>query len=93
MSELLATIPNYPLLKKVHLWGKHFENVALDPDISLAFGCIGGPLPDSPPVLRKRDRGPRHYQYPNPHDKSKTEIHTDPGTVCISRNYVQITNV
>lgn len=93
MSELIATIPKYPLLKKVHLWGKHFENMALDPDLSFAFGCIGGSLPESPPVLRKRDRGPRHYQYPNPHDKSKTEIHTDPGTVCISRNSVQITRV
>lgn len=93
MSEIVATIPKYPLLRKVHLWGRNFTDLASDPNLTFAFGCIGGSLPGTPPLWQRQDRGPRSYQYPNPNDKSKSEIHQDPGTVCISRNSVQITKI
>lgn len=86
IKGISKALPGFELLKRVQLWGKHFTEVVLNPDISFEIENLGASLPKMPRPRLKKDIGKRRYDYPNPYDKSKSDIIKDPGQVCISRN-------
>jgi hypothetical protein len=88
IKGIATALPQFALLKRVQLWGKHFTEVALNPDISFQIENLGASMPKLPRPRLKKDVGRRRYDFPNPYDKSKSEIIEDLGQVCISRNPV-----
>jgi hypothetical protein len=86
VNGISKALPTFALLKRVQLWGKHFTEVALNPDISFELVNLGASMPKMPRPRLKKDVGKRRYDYPNPYDKSKSEVIEDPGQICISRN-------
>jgi len=86
IKTLCASLPKLQLLIRFHIWGKEFENVALNPNSKRALSVPGGTVPPPASKKIKADHAKRKYKFPNPNNKSATEIHSDPGTVCFSRN-------
>ena len=86
---LAALLAKARLLTSVQFWGKKFQSVVKQPELSVCVSTPGGSLPTTSRSRDKLEYARRTYKFPNEQDKSLSEIHEDPGTVCNSRNIEQ----
>ena len=86
---LAALLAKARLLTSVQFWGKKFQMAVQQPELSVCVSTPGGSLPTTSRSRDKLEYARRTYKFPNEQDKSLSEIHEDPGTVCNSRNIEQ----
>lgn len=86
LKSLQAALPCFPLLKKVYVWGQNFTEIIIESETQPS-NYRSRSLVASASEPNYKSKSPRkHYKVPNPTDKSDSEIHIDPGSVCNSRN-------
>ena len=78
---MVKLLPKLTKLVKIHIWGKHFTTF----NNTVGKEILGGTLPTAVLSPRRLDKDKRHYNQPRPMTADDTEIHEDPGTVCMSR--------
>ncbi|CAG9321044.1 unnamed protein product [Blepharisma stoltei] len=82
LKSIQASLPGFQLLKRIFIWGRNFTDLVLEHD----FYSSGSMIPSASEPFLKVKSPRKFYLVPNPEDKSDSEIHIDPGTVCNSRN-------
>jgi len=84
LKSIQASLPAFHLLKRIYAWGQNFSDLISDDDFNYSHSRSIIPSATEPFLKLKSPK--KFYLVPNPHDKSDSEIHIDPGTICNSRN-------